>query len=125
MIERWKNDDRSETVLITYDPPRPSLLQRIWGFVGKALIVLLFSAFPLWLLKIGIIGLITKKVRLMIGYTVYGYEAVGWSWLLIGFAFGFFPFVFREELARWLKWSLWLIATVSFVTGLFRLAKGI
>jgi len=124
MIERWKNDDGSETILVTDDPPRRSLLQRIWGFVGKALIVLLFSAFPLWLLKIGIIGLITKKLRLMIGYTVYGYEAVGWSWIMIGFAIGFIPFVFRENFASWLKWLIASAVAACFVIGIWRLIQG-
>lgn len=128
MIERWQNDDGSETVLITRDAPRPSLLSRLLGLVGRGFLVLLFGAFPLYLLIVGIRGIARKKLNLWSRSTgdhiLYGYEAVGWSWLLIGFAFGFVPFVFREELARWLKWSLWLITTVCFLVGIWCLVKG-
>ena len=129
MIERWKNDDGSETILITDDPPRPSFLQRVLGFIGKALLVLLVSLLPLYLLRLGIHGLVTEKLsmwsRISGPHTLYGSEAIGWSWMYIGFAFGFVPFVFREELARWIKWTLGLIATACFTTGTYHLLKGV
>jgi hypothetical protein len=128
MIERWKNDDGSETIMVMVDPPRPSLLQRIYGFVGKTILVLLFSLFPLYLLIYGIRGLSTGKLRMWSrvqgSHTLYGHEAVGWSWIMIGFAIGFIPFVFREYFASWLKWLIASAVAACFVIGIWRLIQG-
>ena len=128
MIERWKNDDGSETVLIADDPPRPSLLRRLLGLIGKGLMVLLLSALPLYLLIKGISGLATGKLswwsRTRGAVTYYGYEAVGRSWIWIGIALGCIAYMFREEFAGWIKWSFWLIASACLVMGVFRLVNG-
>jgi hypothetical protein len=128
MIERWKNDDGSETILVTGNSPRPSLPRRIYGFIGKAFLVLLFSLFPLYLLIYGISGLSTGKLgmwsRTRGSYTLYGHEAVGWSWIMIGFAIGFIPFVFRENFASWLKWLIASAVATCFVIGIWGLIQG-
>jgi hypothetical protein len=128
MIERWKNPDGSETIVVMDDPPRPSLLRRIFGFIGKTLLFLLLSALPLWLLTKGITGLATGKLswwsRTRGAVTYYGYEAVGWSWIWIGFAFGAVGFIFKESLAGWIKRSFWLIAAACIGTGAYHLLKG-
>jgi len=127
MIERWKNPDGSETIVVMDDRPRPGLLRRIVGFFGKTLLILLLSALPLWLLTKGIAGLATGKLRMWSRtrgtVTYYGYEALGWSWMLIGFAIGSVPFVFREELAGWIKWVLGSVAAVCFGAGVYHLLK--
>ena len=128
-MEHWKNPDGSETIVVLDDPPRPSLLRRIFGFIGKTLLILLLSALPLWLLTKGISGLITGKLsmwsRTRGAHTLYGYEAIFWSWMQISFAFGCVAYVFREELTGWLKWSLWLIAAVCFGAGVYHLIKSV
>ena len=129
MIERWQNDDGSETILVSDDPPRPSLLRRIVGLIGKGFLILLFSLLPIYFFIKGIKGLVTGQLimwsRTRGSHTLYGSDAVGWSWILIGFAIGSVPYVFRETLASWIKWSLWLMATVCFIAGVFRLVKGV
>ena len=128
MIERWKNNDGSETILVMGDRPRASLPQRILGFIGKAFLVLLVSLFPLYLLIYGIRGLSTEKLNLWSratgNRTLYGHEAVGWSWIMIGFAIGFIPFVFRENFASWLKWLIASAVAACFVIGIWRLIQG-
>jgi hypothetical protein len=124
MIERWKNDDGSETILVTDDPPPPpGLLRRGFGILGKVLLILLVTALPAYFLYKGITGIITEEFSLRLRRQgthriLHGTEAVGWSWITIGFAIGFFPFVFREDLLLWAKWLLALLAVACTVTGI-------
>lgn len=128
MMERWKNDDGSETILVTNDVVRPSLPRRILGFIGKTLLFLLVSIFPLYLLIKGFTGISTAKLSMWSRtrgiHTLYGHEAVGWSWIMIGFAIGSLPYAFRENLAGWMKWLLGLAATTCGGIGIWRLIQG-
>ncbi|MEK7781342.1 MAG: hypothetical protein AAB370_07560 [Verrucomicrobiota bacterium] len=124
MIERWKNDDGSETILVTDNPsPPPGVLRRGFGILGRVLLILLVTALPAYFLYQGITGIITEEFSLWLRRqgthrVLHGAEAVGWSWLMIGFAIGYFPFVFRENLMPWAKWLLALLAVACAITGI-------
>jgi len=123
MIERWKNDDGSETILVTDNPqPPPSLLRRCLGVLGRVLLILLVTALPAYFLFKGINGIITEEFSLRIRHRgtriLHGAEAVGWSWITIGFVVSYFPFVFRENLMTWAKWLLALLAVACAITGI-------
>jgi hypothetical protein len=123
MIERWKNDNGSETILVTDDdPPPPSLLRRSLGILGRVLLILLVTALPAYFLFKGVNGIITEELSLRVRHrgtrVLHGAEAVGWSWLTIGFAISYFPFVFREHLTTWAKWLLALLATACVIVGI-------
>ena len=128
MIERWKNDDGSETILVTDDPPRKSLLSRILSFLGMALLVVLFSALPLLLIVLGVRGLITGEMpmasRLRDLPTLYGNAAIVAAWLHIAFGTGAIAGIFREHLKPIFKWLLWSATAVCIVASIYRLIRG-
>ena len=111
MIERWKNDDGSETILVTDDPPRKRLPSRILSFLGITLLVAFVSALPLLLIIWGVRGLITGEMpmysRSRGGHTLYGNAAIVAAWLHIGFGTAAIAGIFREHFKPAFKWLLW------------------
>ena len=124
MIERLKNDDGSETILVTNDQPRTSLPRRILGFIGKKIVVLLISALPLFLIARGIDGLLSGELSIWSRsrglHKLYGSAATVAAWFHIGFGVGAIGYIFREDVKPMFKWSLWLTALVCLIAGIYR-----
>jgi hypothetical protein len=124
MIERWKNDDGSETILVTDDPPRRSLLSRLLVFLGMTLLVIVLSALPLLLIVFGIRGLLNGEIemasRLRGGYKLYGNAAIIAAWIHLAAGFGFFGFGFHAARITRLKWLVWLVSGLCVVAAIYR-----
>lgn len=124
MIERWKNEDESEALVVIDDPPRPGLLRRIVGFIGKTILVLVISALPVFLVARGIDGLLSGELSIWSRsrglHKLYGNAATVAAWFHIGFGIGGIGYIFREDVKPIFNWSLWLTAVVCLIAGIYR-----
>ncbi len=125
MIERWKNDDGSETIFVMDEPPHKSLFVRVMAFLGMALLVVLLSALPLMLIIFGVQGLITGQIdmwsRTRGSYKLYGNGAIVAAWLHLAFGIGAIGFIFRESGKPAFKWTLWIISGVCVAAAIYRM----
>src|SRR5688572_20123115 len=112
MIERWKNEDGSDTIIVTDEPARRSLPRRVLGIIGKTLILILLCLLPLYLIYRGLEGLSTGELTMSIGprgpHKLYGKAAIVGAWFHLGFGIAIIGYMFRNELKPVFKWLLWL-----------------
>ena len=112
------------------DHQRVGVWRRLSGAIGRSWYIFLLALVPLYFLIAGIVGLVSGKLRVLsrssAAHTIYGAEAVTWSWIQISLGLGLLGWMLGDVTRRaWLKWVLWLVAAGCFATGFYRLVKAI
>jgi hypothetical protein len=120
----------TETVISSADDssPRPSLLRRILGFIGKTVFYFLVSFLPILLTYEGVCGLFTGKMvvwsRILGAHVTYGDEALGLAWIHIAVGVFWLGWVMEEFTGRpILKWIVWAIGSGLVINGIRLIIK--